>query len=211
MYSLVHLVIWYFIWVLWHFSRECVLHILCWCVLCFRYDTAFTYIMITLAWPIMEDIESIDLRLGDRLREFETVTHFTFRSEQYHIHIHIHTLTLWTWWPTHFELDMTPPLGTVIWPLPFLFAFVYYSTIAYPSHSFPWFDQVESEMVWLGVSSTRWYMDHDERVVWLLDDVVEVEEMSWSIRIWVITHDFGCFGLIRDGDFYETMVSGLWW
>ena len=107
-YSLVHLVIWYFIWVLWHFSRECVLHILCWCVLCFRYDTSFTYITITLAWPIMEDIEPIDLGSGDRPREFETVTHFTFRSEQYYIHIH--TLTLWTCWLTHFELDMTLPL-----------------------------------------------------------------------------------------------------
>ena len=96
----------------WHFSRECVLHILCWYVLCFRYETSFQlYIMITLAWPIMEDIEPIDLGLGDRPREFETVTHFTFRLEQYHIHIH--TLTLWTWRPTHFEPDMTPPLGTI--------------------------------------------------------------------------------------------------
>ena len=59
----------------------------------------------------MEDIEPIDLGLGDRLREFEIVTHFTFHSEQYHIHIH--TLTLWTWQPTHFEPDMTPPLGTI--------------------------------------------------------------------------------------------------
>ena len=33
-------------------------------------------------------------------------------------------------------------------------------------------------------------MDHDERVAWLLDDVVEAEESSWSIRIWVIRHDF---------------------
>ena len=59
----------------------------------------------------MEDIEPIDLGLGDRPKEFETVTHFTFRSEQYHIYIH--TLTLWTWRPTHFEPDMTPPLGTI--------------------------------------------------------------------------------------------------
>ena len=33
-------------------------------------------------------------------------------------------------------------------------------------------------------------MGHDERVVWLLDDVVEVEGLSWSIQIWVIAHDF---------------------
>ena len=91
------------------FSNEYVLHILRWCVLCFWFETYFhLYIMITLAWPIMEDIEPFDLGLGYRLREFETVTHFTFRSEQYYIHIH--TLTLWTCWLTHFELDMTLPL-----------------------------------------------------------------------------------------------------
>ena len=50
------------------FSHEYVLHILCWCVLCFRYETYFHWsIMITWAWPIMEDIEPIDLGLGDRL------------------------------------------------------------------------------------------------------------------------------------------------
>ena len=80
----------------------------------------------------MEDIEPFDLGLRDRPREFETLTHFTFRSEQYHIHIH--TLTLWTCRPTHFEPDMTPPLGIII--LPYLFAFVYYSTIAYSFHHF---------------------------------------------------------------------------
>ena len=67
------------------------------------------HITITLAWPIMEDIEPFDLGLGDRPREFETVTHFTFCLEQYHIHIP----TLWTCRPTHFEPDMTPPLGTI--------------------------------------------------------------------------------------------------
>ena len=112
MYSLVHLVIWYFIWVLWHFSREWVLHILCWCVLCFRYDTSFTYITITLAWPIMEDIEPIDLGSGDRPREFGTVTHFTFWLEQYHTHIH--TLTLWTWLTYPFWAWHDTTLGTVI-------------------------------------------------------------------------------------------------
>ena len=40
----------------------------------------------------MEDIEPIDLGLGDWPREFETVTHFTLWSEQYHIRIY--TLTL---------------------------------------------------------------------------------------------------------------------
>ena len=40
----------------------------------------------------MEDIEPIDLGLGDWPREFETVTHFTFWSEQYHNYIHILTL-----------------------------------------------------------------------------------------------------------------------
>nr|CAN81760.1 hypothetical protein VITISV_000428 [Vitis vinifera] len=59
----------------------------------------------------MEDIEPIDLGLGDRPREFETVTHFTFRSKQYHIHIH--TLTLWTFRLTHFEPDMTPPFEDI--------------------------------------------------------------------------------------------------
>uniref|UniRef100_F6H6N5 Uncharacterized protein n=1 Tax=Vitis vinifera TaxID=29760 RepID=F6H6N5_VITVI len=58
----------------------------------------------------MEDIEPIDLGLGDRPRKFKTVTQCTFRLEQYHIHIH--TLTLWTWRPTHFEPDMTHPLLT---------------------------------------------------------------------------------------------------
>ena len=69
--------------------------------------------MITLVWPIMEDIEPIDLGSRDRPREFETVTHFTFLSEQHHIRFH--TLTLWTWWPTHFEHDMTPPLVVWFW------------------------------------------------------------------------------------------------
>ena len=97
------------------FSHEYALHILRWCAFVLSIWYIFhLYIMITLAWSIMEDIEPIepiDLGLGDRPREFETVTHFTFRSEQYHIHIH--TLTLWTCWPTHLEPDMTPPLGTI--------------------------------------------------------------------------------------------------
>ena len=122
----------------WHFSRECVLHILCWYVLCFRYETSFQlYIMITLAWPIMEDIEPIDLGLGDRPRKFKTVTQCTFRLEQYHIHIH--TLTLWTWRPTHFEPDMTHPLVplhdfTTLVRLIML----QYHCLSFPS--FPWSD-----------------------------------------------------------------------
>ena len=154
MYSLVHLVIWYFIWVLWRFSREWVLHILCWCVLWFRYDTSFTYITITLAWPIMEDIEPIDLGSGDRLREFETVTHFTFWLEQYHTHIH--TLTLWTWWLTHFWAwhDTTPSYHYATFTI-----LVHLSILQYHCLSFPLFhgsDQVESEMVRPEVSFTRW-------------------------------------------------------
>ena len=87
------------------FSNEYVLHILCWCVLRFWFETYFHLcIMITLVWPIMEDIEPI----WPRIRRS---THFTFWLEQYHIHIH--TLTLWTWWPTHFEPDMTPSLDTI--------------------------------------------------------------------------------------------------
>ena len=97
------------------FSNEYALHILHWCMLCFWYETYFHLcIMITLVRPIMEAIEPIDLGLGDWPKEFETMTHFTFWSNQHHIYIH--TLTLWTWWPTHFEPDMTPPLSTIIRP-----------------------------------------------------------------------------------------------
>ena len=49
-------------------------------------------------------------------------------------------------------------------------------------------------------------MDHNERVVWLLDDIVEAEGSSWSIQIWVIAHDFRCFGMIREIDFMRQ-----WW
>ena len=71
------------------FSHEYVLHILCWWVLCFRYETYFHLsIMITLAWAIMKDIEPIDLGSWDQPKEFETMTHFTFWSEQHQIHIH---------------------------------------------------------------------------------------------------------------------------
>ena len=140
MYSLIHLVIWYFIWVLWHFSREYALHILRWCVLYFRYETYLHLcIMITLVWPIIEDIEPIDLGLGDRPREFETVTHFTFRSEQYHIHIH--TLTLWTWRPTHFEPNMTPPLS-IITRLYYIFS-LYHAAASLPFLSI-------ISLIWLG-------------------------------------------------------------
>ena len=97
---------------MWHFSRECVLHILCWCVLCFRYETSFAYISWSL-WPDLSwrILSLFDLGSRDRPREFETVTHVTFWLERYYIHIR--TLTLLTWWPTHFEPDMTPPLGTI--------------------------------------------------------------------------------------------------
>ena len=45
-------------------------------------------------------------------------------------------------------------------------------------------------------------MDHDERVVWLLDVVVEVEGLSWGIQIWVVTHDF------RESGWLEIVI--LW-
>ena len=123
---------------MWHFSRECALHILCWCVLCFRYETSFhLYILITLAWPIMEDIEPIDLGLGDQSREFETVTHFTFWSEQYHIHIY--TLTLWTWWLTHLGLTwhhLLVPLHDFTTLV--CLSMLQYHCLSFPS--FPWSD-----------------------------------------------------------------------
>ena len=77
---LVHLVIWsfYFEYVLFYFLMS-MLCISCVDVLCFRYETYFHLcIMITLVWPIMEDIEPINLGLADRPKEFEIVTHFTF-------------------------------------------------------------------------------------------------------------------------------------
>ena len=40
----------------------------------------------------MEDIELISLGPEIWLKKFETVTHFTFWLEQYHIYIHILTL-----------------------------------------------------------------------------------------------------------------------
>ena len=85
---------------------------------CYAFDMRHIFTLaslITWVWPIMEDIESIDLGSWDRPRKFETMTHFILWLEQYHIYIHIHirTLALWTWWPIHFEPDMTPPLDTI--------------------------------------------------------------------------------------------------
>ena len=40
-------------------------------------------------------------------------------------------------------------------------------------------------------------MDRNERVAWLFDDIVEIEGLSWSIQIWVITHDFGESGWLE--------------
>ena len=51
------------------------------------------------------------------------------------------------------------------------------------------------------VSFAWWWMDHDERVVWILDDIAEAEGSSGSIQIWVVTHDFKCFGMIRESYF----------
>ena len=134
------------------FSHEYALHILRWCAFMLSIWYIFTYIMITLAWPIMEDIEPIDLGSGDRPREFETVTHFTFWLEQCHMHTHIPTL--WTCWPTHFESDMTPPLGTI--------TRLYHSyspsyiIVPLPILSIIPLNLVVFEMVWPEVSSTRW-------------------------------------------------------
>ena len=135
MYSLVHSVIWSFILTMCHFSHEYVLHILCWCLLCFRYETSFhLYIMITLAWPIMEDIEPIDLGSGDRPREFETVTHFFFWLERvpypysYFDFVDLVTYPFWAWHDTipWYHYTTLPPL----------FVLSCYSTIAFPFHHF---------------------------------------------------------------------------
>ena len=45
-------------------------------------------------------------------------------------------------------------------------------------------------------------MDHDERVVWLLDDIAEAEGLSWNIQIWAIAYDF------RDSEWLEMVI--LW-
>ena len=154
MYSLVHLVIWYFIWVLWHFSRKCALHILWLMCVMLSMWYIFTYITITLAWPIMEDIESIDLGSGDRPREFEAVTHFTFWLEWYHTHIHtlafsdLMTYPFWAWHDTTLWYYCTT--------LP---SIVHLSILQYSCLSFPSFhgsDQVVSEMIWPEMSFTRW-------------------------------------------------------
>ena len=122
MYSLVHLVIWYFILSMWHFLMS-MLYISCVDVrLCFQYETCFhLYIMITQAWPIMKDIEPIDLGSGDRPRKFKIVTHPTFWSKQYHIHIH--TLICWTSWSIHDELCMTLLHHSFTW---FFIPYIYY-------------------------------------------------------------------------------------
>ena len=151
MYSLVHLVIWsshyefvFFSWVCFT-SFVFVLHLLCWCVLCFRYEMSFhLYIMITLVWPIMEDIEPIDLGLGDWPREFEIVTYFTSI-------------------PWSFRLGELPILS-LTWhhplvPLYDLTTFVRLSILQYQCLFFPsflWSDQVESEMIRLEVSFAWW-------------------------------------------------------
>ena len=85
---------------------------------------------------------------------------------------------------------------------------VHLSILQYHYLSFPSFhgsDQVGSEMVRPEMSSRRWYMDHDERVVWLLDDVVEANGSSWSIQIWAITHDF------RESRWSEGDFMRWWW
>ena len=156
------------------------------------------HITITLAWPIMEDIEPIDLGSGDRPREFETVTHFTFRLEQYHIHIH--TLTLWTCRPTHFELDMTPPLGTITrlyYPYSPLYTTVPLLIISIISWIWPgsvWDGLTRGELctmidgLWWESVLTTW------RYCWDRGGIVEHPNLShcaWLQRV----------GMIRDGDF----------
>ena len=40
-------------------------------------------------------------------------------------------------------------------------------------------------------------MDHDDSVVWLLDDIAEAEGLSWNIHIWAIEHDFRESGWLK--------------
>ena len=50
------------------------------------------YIMTT-AWPIIEDVEPIDLGLEIDIGSLGLWHNFSLRSKQYLLHIHIHTLT----------------------------------------------------------------------------------------------------------------------
>ena len=176
----------------------------------------------------MEDIESIDLGSGDWPREFEAVTHFTFWLEWYHTHIHIlvfSDLMTYPFWAWH---DTTPWYRYTT--LPFLFAFVYYSTLAYFHHFLDltrqnprwldlrwaldddiwimmreWFDYLTmllSHCTWLQrvrmirddvfFFMRRWWVDYDDRVRWLSEDIDDYHRASVGAftRFWRSWHDF---------------------
>ena len=107
----------YFISFLWAYFTSFVLM----CATLSIQDIFHLHILITWAWPIMKDIEPIDLGSGDRPRKFKIVTHPTFWSKQYHIHIH--TLICWTSWSIHDELCMTLLHHSFTW---FFIPYIYY-------------------------------------------------------------------------------------
>ena len=64
-------------------------------------------------------------------------------------------------------------------------------------------------------------MDHDKRVVWLFNDVAEVEGFSWCIQIWAIAHYSGFLVwserlILWDDDEWHVMIEWVnfrwhWW
>ena len=137
---LVHSVTWsfYFEYVLFSFLMS-TFYIFCVDV-CYAFDMRHIFTLaslITWTWPIMEDIEPIDLGSGDWPREFETVTHFTsVRSSTISISIprlyglgDLPILSL-TWYhplvPLH---DFTTLVHLIM---------LQYHCLSFPS--FPWFD-----------------------------------------------------------------------
>ena len=110
------------------------------------WDIFHLHILITWVWPIMEDIEPINLGLGNRPKEFETMTHPTFWSKQYYIHVH--TLTFWTSWPIHNERCMSLLFHNFAW---LFLPYIYYSF-----HSF--FDPTRYGLRWLDL---RWALHLD--------------------------------------------------
>ena len=189
------------------FSHEYVLHILCWCVLCFRYETYFHWsIMITWVWPIMEDIEPIDLGLGDRL----VSSRLWFVSSSYQSN----TISI----PWLFRLDDLPILN-LTWhhPLVPLYDLYHsysplYITVPLPILSIIsliWPGDVRDGLAWgelcMMIDGSWWGSDLTAWLCcwgrWIVMEHPDLSHCTWLQRAKVI----------RDGDFYETMVSGLWW
>ena len=143
----------------------------------------------------MEDIESIDLGSGDWPREFEAVTHFTFWLEWYHTHIHIlvfSDLMTYPFWAWH---DTTPWYRYTT--LPFLFAFVYYSTLAYFHH---FLDLTRQSPRWLDL---RWALDDDIWIMmreWFDYLTMLLSHCTWLQRV----------GMIRDDVFFYLWDDGEW-